>query len=187
MLKPEARIIGIDDSMFDKHADKEVLVIGVIFRGGSFLDGVLTTRAEVDGSDATDKLAMMINTSKFKVQLQCIMLDGIAVGGFNIVDVAELHHLTSLPVIVVMRDYPIVEEVVSALRMLGMESKIPLLKKAGEIVKIDSIHIQFIGMGLDKAQELIKLTCTHSHIPEPLRVAHLIGQGITMGESRGRA
>ena len=90
-MKKEIRIIGIDDSPFDKFNDKEVLVIGTVFRGGNFLDGVLSVKVSVDGDDATDKLIEIINKSKFKPQIQCIMIDGIAFGGFNVIDIDELN------------------------------------------------------------------------------------------------
>ena len=64
MMKTEARILGIDDSPFDKFRDKKTLIIGTFFRGGSSLDGVLTTTATVDGSDATAKIVGMIKRSK---------------------------------------------------------------------------------------------------------------------------
>ena len=65
MIKPEARILGIDDSPFDKFKDKNTLVIGTFFRGGSSLDGVMTTTVAVDGTDATAKIVGMVKKSKF--------------------------------------------------------------------------------------------------------------------------
>ena len=53
--------------------------------------------------------------------------------------------------------------------------------------KVGKIYIQYIGTTLKKAKELLKVTCTRSYIPEPIRVAHLIAAGIVKGESKGRA
>ena len=83
-MKKEIRVIGIDDSPFKKFAkDKRVLIIGTIFRGGSWLDGVLSTSVGIDGNDSTSKVVQMINKCKFKPQLQCIFLNGIAFGGIK--------------------------------------------------------------------------------------------------------
>ena len=71
-IKNEVRVLGIDDASFDKHNDKHTKIIGVMYRGGNFMDGVLTTEATVDGDDATDKIADMIIKSKFIKQLQFI-------------------------------------------------------------------------------------------------------------------
>ena len=43
MVKKEIRVIGIDDSPFKKFSRQKILVIGTIFRGGNWLDGVLST------------------------------------------------------------------------------------------------------------------------------------------------
>ena len=186
-MKKEIRILGIDDASFDKFNDKRVLVIGTVFRGGSWLDGVVTTCVSVDGVNSTKKLIEMINGCKFKPQLQCLMLDGIAVGGFNIVDVQKLHKATGIPVVVVMRDYPEFKKIEDALIKLNKANKIRLLKKAGDVIKVDNIYVQLVGIELEKAKKILKISCTRSFVPEPVRVAHLIGQGIAMGESRGRA
>ncbi len=129
----------------------------------------------------------MINASKFKSQLRCILLDGIAVGGFNVIDIHELSEKTRLPVIVVVRDYPDFEKIFAALEKLGFGAKKALMEKAGKPIMAGKVHVQICGISLEKAREILEITCTHADIPEPIRVAHLIGQGIRYGESKGRA
>jgi len=187
IMKNQIRILGIDDSAFDKYKDKDATVIGVMYRGGDFLDGVMTTKVMVDGDDATVKLIEMINRSKFKTQLRCIMVDGIAVAGFNIINIKKLFELTGIPVIVVMRDYPDLDKIKDALTRLNMEIKIKLLDLAGPIHEHNEIYFQASGINVADAKEILDITCTHSNIPEPLRVAHLIGAALTLGESSGRA
>ena len=186
-MKKEIRVLGIDDGPFDKFNDKEVIVIGTVYRGGSFIDGVLSTKVTVDGDDSTEKLVEMINNCKFRPQLQAIILDGIAVGGFNVIDVSNLNKKTGIPVIVVMRDYPDFKKIEKALTKLNHAEKITLLKKAGKVYQLGEIFVQAIGLTLKQAEEIIDITSTHSLIPEPLRVAHLIASGVVDGESRGRA
>ena len=53
MYKREIRIIGIDDSPFKKFTKGNILVIGTIFRGGTLLDGILTTKVAIDGNSNT--------------------------------------------------------------------------------------------------------------------------------------
>ncbi len=186
-LKREIRILGIDDSPFDKFKDRKVLVVATFFRGGSSLDGVLSTYAKVDGSDSTAKIAELIGKSKFKTQIRAIMLDGIAVGGFNIIDIKKLNKKTNIPVIVVMRKRPNIEKIEKALIKLKMEEKIRLLRNAGEIYQIDSIFVQIKGITLEKAKKIIRISTARALIPEPIRTAHLIAAGIILGESKGRA
>jgi len=187
MLKKEIRIIGIDDSPFRKSQKGKILVVGTIFRGGLFLDGVLSTEVDIDGDDATEKIMDMINKCKFKPQLRCILLDGVAVAGFNIVDIKELNEKTKLPVIVVIRKMPNIEKIKETLAKINKEEKIKLIDKAGSVIPVGDIFMQSVGLSTEKAKEILKITCTRSLIPEPLRIAHLIASGIVDGESRGKA
>lgn len=192
-IKKEIRIIGIDDSPFSKSKKGDVLIIGTIFRGGTILEGIVSSYVEVDGNNSTDKLAEMINRTKHKDQLQVIMTDGIAMGGFNVIDINELSKKTKLPVITVMRNYPNMERIKKAIQHVpGSRQKTKLIEKAGEIYEVDiskekKIFIQLVGMRTEEAREIIKLSATNGLIPEPIRVAHLMGAGIIMGESKGRA
>ncbi len=187
MLKKEIRVIGIDDSPFKKFKKGKVLVVGTIFRGGKYFDGILSTKVSIDGSNATKKIADMINKCKFKPQLQCIFLDGIAVAGFNVIDIRELSSKTKLPVIVIMRKKPDIEKIKKTLTKIGKKSKIRLIEKAGSVIPAGEIYMQIAGIGIDKAKEILKIVCTRSLIPEPIRIAHLIASGITDGQSRGKA
>ena len=185
--RKEARIIGIDDEPFNKFKDKQVLIIGTIYRGGNYMDGLLSTKVRVDGKDSADRIIKMINKSKFKTQLRCIMLDGVAVGGFNVIDLNKLNEKTKIPVIAVIRNFPDFKKIFSALKKIKKEEKIKLIEQLPEPVKIGKIYIQPVGLDLEEAKRFLKISCTNSYIPEPIRIAHLIAAGIVKGESRGRA
>jgi len=186
-MKPEIRVIGLDDSPFKQHKKDNTLVIGTIFRGGNFLDGIISTKVSIDGNNSTDKLIKLINNTKFKPQLRCIMLDGIAFGGFNIIDIQKLHKKTKIPVMVIMRKQPNMKAIESALKKIKKYNKFKLIEKAGPPIKINNIYVQFKGITKKQAEEILKITCTHSYIPEPIRVSHIIAQGIYFGESKGNA
>jgi endonuclease V-like protein UPF0215 family len=185
-MKSETRVLGIDDSPF-KFNSRDVLVVGAFFRGGKSLEGVLSTHVRKDGNNATQKLVDMVNKSKFKAQIRAILLDGIALGGFNVIDIHKLNYNTSIPVIVVMRHYPDKEKMFTALRMIKQDKKIKLIEKAGEVYRINDIHIQVAGISVYNATRIVELTLGYAHIPEPLRIAHIIASGVVKGESYGRA
>ena len=194
-MKKELRVVGIEDAPFDKFdpLQKYVLVVGTLFRGGEFMDGLLSCHVEKDGEDATVKLIEMINDSKFKKQIQAIFLKGIAVAGFNVINPQALSKETGVPVIVVIRDYPDYKKIYSALKGIGMDKKIDIIKKMPKPVKLKlagdkgDIYVQHVGINLEDTKELLRITCTHSNVPEAIRVAHLIASGISDGQSRGRA
>ncbi len=188
MIKPGVRSIGIDDGPFDRSKRGDVLVVGAVYRGGATFDGLLTTKVRKDGWNATDRLVSMLKQSKFHPQLHYIILDGIAFGGFNIVDIDKLHLETGLKVLVVVRKKPNLSALKRAIDNLNKpEKRWHLIKKAGKIHHLGKLHCQLKGMDIDETKELLKLTCTRSHVPEPLRAAHLIAGGIIRGQSGRRA
>ena len=190
-MKKEIRLIGVDDSPFT-FSDKYANVIGVIMRGGSYLEGVIRSRVSVDGDDATHVCKKMIKNTRHRVQLKAMLIDGIALGGFNIVDINEIYKITNLPVITVTRDKPEYTKIKTALQknFNDWEKRFNLMKK-GELRKIKTrynpIYVKCAGIHIDEAKEIIKLSTIRGVIPEPIRVAHLIASGITRGESYGKA
>lgn len=186
-LRKEVRVLGIDDGPFFKFRKGRVIVVGAMFRGGNFMDGFLSTEAKVDGTDATKNIAKMITQSKFKSQIRCILLDGVTVGGFNVIDVYKLNKLTKIPVIAVIRRKPDVPKIVKTLKELGMKSKAKIIEQLPEPTKVGKVYIQYVGLTLARAKEFIKITTTYADIPEPIRIAHIVAAGLIKGESRGRA
>ena len=186
VIKPEIRVLGVDDGIFTPHVKSLVPVVGVVFRGGHWLDGVMHTRVEVDGFDATDKLVSMIVNSPHYKQLRIIMLNGVTFAGFNIVDIKELNAETKLPVIAVTREEPDFSEIRKALKNLPKsEERWKAVLNAGEIFEVltrnesEKVCMQISGVFEDDAKKILRLTSTRSNIPEALRVAHLIASGIS--------
>ncbi|MDX1814020.1 MAG: DUF99 family protein [Candidatus Bathyarchaeia archaeon] len=186
VIKPEIRVLGVDDGAFTPHVEGQVSVIGVVFRGGYWLDGVLHTKIAVDGFDATDRIASMITGSPHYRQLRVIMLNGITFAGFNVVDVEALNAATKLPVITVTREKPDLAEIYKALQNLPCsEERWKAILSAGKPVEVSTrsakskIYVQTAGVSKEDAQKILRLTSTRSNIPEALRVAHLIASGIS--------
>ncbi|MCD6241390.1 DUF99 family protein [Candidatus Bathyarchaeota archaeon] len=192
-IKPEIRVLGVDDGVFIPRSKGLVDVVGIVFRGGYWLDGVMRTEIEVDGLDATEKIASMITESPHYKQLRIIMLSGITFAGFNVVDIKELYSKTSLPVIALTRDLPKMEEIRQALENLPeKEKRWKAILNAGEIFEVQTregeepIYMQIAGIEREDAEKIVKITSTRSNIPEPLRVAHIIASGLTkFREMRG--
>jgi len=184
-IKQEIRVLGVDDGVFIPHSRGSAPVIGVVFRGEYWLDGVMSTKVEVDGFDATDKIATMIVDSRHYEQLRVIMLDGITFGGFNVVDIKKLNAKTRLPVIAVTRDKPDFDDIRKALKNLrSPEVRWKAILNAGEIFEVNTrrknekAFMEICGILEDDARKIVLLTSTRSSVPEALRVAHLIASGI---------
>lgn len=197
VLKHESRIIGFDDGPFEPHtAGTKVPVIGVMMRAGEYVEAVLKDEVTVDGRDSNEVLEGMLLRSRYLIQLRGILLDGIAFGGFNVVDIFRLADITGLPVVSVTRDRPNMERIIEALRchFEDGEERIRMIKK-GELVEFPletdrgnmRLWGKFAGIDYQVALDILNLTTIRGAMPEPLRLAHLIGSAIAKGESRGRA
>lgn len=189
-IKPEIRILGIDDSAL---ISDDILIVGAFFRGGQWLDGVMRSRIRRDGMDATEKIAEMVTSSKHYGQIKVIMLDGVTYGGFNPVDIVSLYEGTKIPVIVIMREVPDLDKIKDALSNLpDTDGRFQVILRAGAITRtvskdaLNPIFIQCAGIDAVKAGEVVRLSSTRSNVPEPLRVAHMIATGMICGESRGK-
>ncbi len=187
-IKPEIRVLGIDDSAL---IDLNVVIIGAFMRGGEQLDGVLCSTVTKDGMDATDNIISMVRDSKYYEQVRALMLDGVTYAGFNPVDINRLYEETRIPVIVFMRSCPDFEKIKLALTHLPeKEERWEIIRRAGRIYRIDGekpVFIQLCGIEKESAIRLVRMTSTHGNIPEPLRIAHLIATGVVLGESTGKA
>lgn len=187
-IKPEIRILAIDDSPL---INDKVTIIGAFFRGGELLDGVLSSEIKKDGMDATDVIINMIRGSKYFSQVRVIMLDGITYAGFNPVDITRVSGETNIPVIVFMRSCPDFEKIRLALNHLPeAEKRWEIIQRAGRIYRIERenpAYVQLCGIDRESAFKIVRITSTHSNIPEPLRAAHLIATGVVLGESTGKA
>jgi len=156
----------------------------------------------------------LVVQSQFRGHVRAVFLQGIAVGGFNVVDIHALSEALELPVLVVMRRQPNLESIRRALvgdahgaapRVRGADRKWRLIERAGPIERLhfagsgrasrpsglgdrpQSIWVQRAGISLEESRRLVASTTLHGHVPEPLRLAHLIAGGIATGRSRGRA
>lgn len=186
VVKPEVRILGVDDGVFVPHSKGHAIVVGVVFRGGYWMDGVLHTKIRVDGLDATRKIASMVLDSPHFKQLRVIMLDGVTFAGFNVVDIRQLSARTKLPVIAVTRDKPDFARIRAALNNLpNREKRWKAIKGEGELYEVRTgsrgarVYVQVQGICEEHARRIVQMTSTRSSVPEPLRVAHLVASGIS--------
>jgi uncharacterized protein len=184
VIKPEIRVLGIDDGKFTPRTEGTVIVVGVVFRGGCSIDGVMHTNIAIDGLDATEQFASMINGSPHRRQLRLIMLNGITFAGFNVVNIKKLNAATNLPVMALTQERPDLNGINEALTNLpNIDERWKMILEAGEIHEVinkgTKIYVELAGISLPDAQKIIAITSTRSSLPEPLRVAHLIASGIS--------
>jgi uncharacterized protein len=175
-----SHVIAFDDAPFARAHRGDVRIVGVVFAGPR-LDGVISGRVRRDGANAARVMARMIAECRFAAHLQLVMLQGIAVAGFNVVDVLALHEQTGLPVLVVARKRPNLEAIRDALltRVPGGARKWRLIERAGPMERCEGVWIQRVGITADEARAVVKKFAINGNVPEPVRVAHLIASAET--------
>lgn len=186
-MSKNLRVIGFDDAPFQKHSDSKVNLSGIVCSNTRF-EGMLWGEITRDGDDSTQVVTELIRQSKFYQQLHAVLLDGIAFGGFNIVDLKQLSKNLELPCITVMRRQPDMASIYSALQHLNnTQEKINRLKLAGEIFEQSPFCFQVSGCDPETACKILHKVTDTGHVPEALRIAHLIGSAIKTGQSSSRA
>lgn len=138
-------VIGFDDGPFPRDHTGDVLLVGVVC-SRTRVDGIVSGRIRRDGSDAARRMAELVRKSQFGSHVQAVMLQGIAVGGFNVVDIHGLSKALAVPVLVVTRRLPDMTAVKRALfttepstgrpRVKGAARKWALIEKAGELEEL---------------------------------------------------
>lgn len=183
--------MGIDDSPFKFEGD-QALVVGAVVRIPDYLEGVMRTEVTVDGRDATEKIADMVSSSRYKDQIRAILLDGIALAGFNVVDIERLSEDLEMPVLTVTRDRPDFEKMKEALvKHFGdWEERYALITRL-QLRRITTEHKPLYACGTGAAwselEQLVKASTVRGVVPEPIRMAHLIAAAMVKGESYGRS
>ena len=190
-MKEQVRILGVDDGPFN-FKQKTVPIIGVIMRAPNYIEGICCSEITIDGTDANSVLEKMINESKYKDQIRLIMFDGIALGGFNIIDLEKLYNSVNIPISSITRTEPDLALIKNTLKkhFKDWETRWQVIDNL-DLERIETnyrpIYVKSIGLSNAEVRRLINLTTVRGVLPEPIRVAHLIASAIIKGESYGRA
>ncbi|MCU0548842.1 MAG: DUF99 family protein [Leptolyngbya sp. Prado105] len=181
------RAIGFDDAPFIRKSGQPVPIAGIVCAGTRF-EGMLWSEIQPDGWDATETIANVLLKSKFLPQLHIVLLDGISLGGFNIVDLPALSNAIAIPCVSVMRRYPKLEKVEYALRRLPEpERRLEMISRAGIIYESAPFVFQVAGATPEITSKVLARVTDRGHVPEPLRLAHLIASAVIKGESGKQA
>lgn len=200
----QPRILGIDDAPFQSKPrvpGSEVHAVGVVTNEDRFEGMLYCGGIEQDGLNAGQRLAEAVLRSKFLDQIHAVLLDGITMGGLNVINIEDLACVLSRPVVAVMRYHPNMERMLGAIAKLpSSEERVSRIRAAGPIYEVRNWVFQFrcppsgqaSGNDAVTAEEIAMLLdkCTPlggQKIPECLRMAHLIGAAIKIGQSSSSA
>lgn len=181
------RAIGFDDAPFPHRPGARVHLAGVVCSGTRF-EGMVWGHVRRDGWDATEAVARLLLGGKFLPQLHLVLLDGLSFGGFNLVDLEALARRIGRPCVAVMRRPPDLAAVERAVRRLPRpERRLRVIERAGPVHLAPPFAFQVRGAAPGQVAEALARLTDRGHVPEPLRLAHLVGAAVVLGESGRRA
>lgn len=190
-MKQQTRVVAFDDGRFSFRKGN-VVVAGVVVRLPSYLEGAMRFECEIDGRDATRNVTDAVQKSRFREQLRAIMVDGIAFGGFNVIDLEEIRDSTGIPAVSVTRRKPDIHAMQEALKkhLNDWEWRMSIIRKYEPRPaqgKGWRLYLSASGLNEQEQLELIASSIVRGNYPEPLRMAHIFAGAMSRGESAGKA
>jgi endonuclease V-like protein UPF0215 family len=176
-MKPGARILGIDDSPFE-HEDDSAFLTGVVYQGTEFIEDVRKLEIEVDGDRSSDRVIELHERCGNTRQIKAVIVDGISLAGFNVVDIEKVAEELEKPVIATTSNRPKPERFRSAMEKSGNNSEVfGKLPEPEQVELVDgTCYIQYAGCEREEAVKILRSSIIHGLTPESVRVAHMIGK-----------
>jgi endonuclease V-like protein UPF0215 family len=182
-LKDDVRVMAVDDGPF-RFGDAATALVGLVVRGKGYLEAVHISRVSVDRLDGTEAVVSMVKGCRQRSQLKAVLLDGLTMAGFNVVDIEALWSATRVPVITLVDKVPDHQAIREALegRFPDWEERYRLIT-GPETLRIDlpdggHLTCHVAGMDPEEARELVRVTTLRGHLPEALRMADLVASGL---------
>lgn len=177
--KPHFHVVGVDDGSF-RREDSWAPVAAVVVAVPSRVEAVRLGRVRVDGDDAAETIARLVRATGALQSVRAVLLDGAVVGGFNVIDLDLLHADLRVPIVAVTRHAPDFPAIHAALRKWfprDAEERWRRLR-AHRLFRLDSperpLWVAAVGCRREEAELLVRRTTVQGHVPEPVRLAHLI-------------
>lgn len=189
-MTEQPRFLAIDEGPFT-FDEPHVPVAGVLTRGATTVEAVVVDRVTVDGWDATDTVIALARRLPGSGPDR-ILLDGVTLGGMNLVDLDKVARTTGVPIFGVTRRrpgpgglHPAVEQAADPERRRRLlPSDPPMEIRLGNA----TLFVQAAGpddehLGPERVADMLRPALAQSNVPEPLRLAHHIATAIVRGVS----
>lgn len=159
--------------------------MGVVFSAPNYVEGIVRTSVTIDGTDATDRILSLVGDSPFLDGVRAVLLDGIAVGGFNLIDLDRLHERLRRPIVTVTRRSPDFSAIHAALRKYFPRDAAARwrLVRAHPLFRLatsegNPLYLSAVGCTRAEAATIVRRTTVRGHVPEPLRLARLVARAL---------
>ena len=189
LAKPHLRVVAVDDGAF-RRSDATAPLVAVAWSGPDLIESIALGRVTVDGTDATSRVAALIRSLPQFEGVKAVLLDGIVVGGFNVIDLDDLSDRLGRPVVTVTRGRPEFRTIRSALAKYFPKDHAERYRRLRRHrlepygPELPSILLAAVGCDRAEALAVLRRCVQRGQWPEPLRIAHLVGHAL--GTSRRR-
>ncbi|MFB6199968.1 MAG: DUF99 family protein, partial [Candidatus Nanohaloarchaea archaeon] len=130
-----------------------------------------------DGDNASDKIIKLHDSCNNPRQIKAVLIDGISLAGFNIVNHKQIAEKLQKPVITVTSNRPNREKFREAMK--NSDNYDPGFEELPEYSELElsagKIYFQHAGVSRNEAEQILEESTLQGLIPEPIRVADLIG------------
>ena len=171
--KKGLRVLAIAES-FRKHDMKSILA-GVVMRRDFVVDGFVYTDTTIGGNDGTDKIISIIKSLR-RNDINYVLLGGLIISLYNIINGKQIHEKIGLPVIAISykKSFGLtgsihgIDEKQKILDYLRLENRKPLMLWTGK-----TVFVRQWGVSFADASNLLNSLVIQGAKPEPLRLATL--------------
>ena len=175
--KKGIRGLAIAES-FSQTSKKSVLV-GIVMSTDLVIDGFVMGHTTVGGDDATDAILTM-HEKLNRIDVSFLLISGIVISSYNILDVKRISEKIGLPVIgVTYEESAGIEDAIKHHFPESYETKLAEYSKLVSREKITlhtshNLYIRNEGCTVLEAKQLLDKVTSQGSIPEPLRIAQLL-------------
>lgn len=176
--KKGIRVLGIAESF--KKSGKKSTLAGVVMRRDRVIDGMVLGSATIEGDDATESIISM-HRSLARNDINCIILDGLVISMYNIIDGDKVSEETCLPVLAITFEFSGGLEDSIKHHFKYWQAKMRQYQKLGEREKVTlktgkSLFIRCWGLSQNKALAILNAFTLQGSVPEPIRVAKMVAR-----------
>ena len=167
MTKKEARILGLAAASGEL---EPIPVIGIVFRGNLWLDGIFRCQIRTKEHDCMSRLVSAIVRLRQYPQIHAVVIPKEALLSRVLLDISDFSNKINLPVISIARRGLYRKEPTDRGLMPKSRTDVFSIRVSGRLV-----HVKVSGISREETKEILDVACMDGQqIPEALRVAKIV-------------
>ncbi len=174
-MKKGIRILGIAESYQDKKSN----IAGIVMRKDLIIDGFEFGHIKVGKLDATKTIINLYKRIN-RDDIHIIMISGLALAWYNIVDIQKINKKINIPIISVTYEESegLTKHIKKEFKQQEKQKRLNIYNRQPKRTKINlskqkNGYIRYIDIKQNRAEKLVKNLTKQGKKPEPLRVAKL--------------